>query len=351
MHWTLAQGLRAKGHEAFVAGSGDGFKAIRFDRLLAIEGGGPWKSLRRKWRTFSSLPLYSGYDVVQLINPFVFGKKGYNEWYVKQLKKRNGKVVLTAAGDDPVVAARALCGGMRYSFFHAALACDFRSREYKDVSRMLNQAYVLRNLRILDIVDALMPFAYEYTLGYADNPKCTPVLPYPLDPAVVRPLVARAPDAPFSVFHGTSRGVFKGSAIIAEGMRLAKERYGDALSIIIAERMPYDQYVRALDNADMLMDQCNSYCYAMNALIGMGIHKIVGSGSEPEALAVLGLTQAECPVVNLLPKPEQIADAIGSFVGQRDRITAEQVRSHAYVLRHHSLDTVTSRYLSLLESI
>lgn len=351
LHWTLAQGLRSQGHEAFVSASGDGFKAMRFDKRLSIEGGGPWKSLRRKWRTFSDISTYSGYDVVQLINPFVFGKKSYNRWYVQQLKKRNGKVVLTAAGDDPVVAARALSGGMRYSFFHAALASEFHTREYKDISRMLNQAYILENLRILDLVDAVMPFAYEYTLGYAEHSKCTAVLPYPLDPAVQRPLAPAAADAPLSVFHGMSRGVFKGSKIIAEGMQRAKERYGDAVSITIADRLPYDDYVRALDGADMLMDQCNSYCYAMNALIGMGMHKIVGSGSEPEALRVLGISRAECPVVNLLPEPEQIADVIGRFVGKREQIIAEQVRSYAYVQLYHALPAVTRQYLSLLEKL
>lgn len=351
LHWTLAQGLRSLGHEAFVSASGDGFKAMRFDKRLCIEGGGPWKSLRRKWMTFSDLSDYSGYDVVQLVNPFVFGKKGYNRWYVEQLKKRNGKVVLTAAGDDPVVAARALSGGMRYSFFHAALACDFHSREYKDISRMLNREYILENLRILERVDALIPFSYEYTLGYSQYAKCTPVLPYPLDPAVIRPAPERAADAPFSVFHGMSRGVFKGSAIIAEGMRLAKNRYGDALAITLADRMPYDDYIKALDGSDMLMDQCNSYGYAMNALIGMGMHKIVGSGAEPEALRVLGIPREECPVVNITPDPEQIADAIGAFVGDRMKITSEQKRSHDYALKRHGLAQVAQRHLELLEKV
>ena len=351
LHWTLAQGLRSLGHEAFVSASGDGFKAMRFDKRLCIEGGGPWRSLRRKWMTFSSLPEYSGYDVVQLINPFVFGKKGYNRWYVKQLKKRNGKVVLTAAGDDPIVAARALSGGMRYSFFHAALACDFPSREYKDISRMLNQNYILENLRILDQVDAVIPFAYEYTLGYSAYAKCTAVLPYPLDPAVTKPLLESSPDAPLRILHGMSRSVFKGSQIIAQGMRLAKKSHGDAIAITIADRMPYDEYVKALDQADVLMDQCNSYSYAMNALIGMGMHKIVGSGAEPECLKAFGVFPGECPILNIRPDPNQIAEAISKLIGKRSQVISAQKESYAYALRHHKLSIIARRHLKLLESL
>ncbi len=347
LHWTLAQGLRSLGHEAFVSASGDGFKAMRYDKRLCIEGGGPRRSLLRKLQTLRDLPLYSGYDVVQLINPFVFGKKGYNRWYVDQLKKRNGKLVLTAAGDDPVVAVRILAGGMRYSFMHAAMAAPFGSREFRDITRLVHHKYVDENLRILERVDAVMPFSYEYQLGYRHTAKCTSIVPYPFDPGLVSALGEQPDQRPLSVFHGLSRSVFKGSEIIAEGMQIAKRRHGDALQITIADRMPYDDYVRALGSADILIDQCNSYGYAMNAIIGLAMKKIVFSGAEPEALRALGIPVSECPVVNIVPEPEQVAESIHSFLLDSKKTQALKASGAAYAEKHHSLEKVSAIYAEL----
>jgi hypothetical protein len=351
LHWTLAQGLRSLGHEAFVSASGDGFKSMRYDKRLCIEGGGPRRSLLRKFQTLLDLPQYSGYDVVQLINPFVFGKKGYNRWYVDQLKKRNGKLVLTAAGDDPVVAARILSGGMRYSFMHAAMAAPFGSREFRDITRLVHHRYVEENLRILDRMDAVMPFSYEYQVGYRHSVKCTPIVPYPFDPSLVSPTGEQSEQTTLNVFHGLSRSVFKGSGIISEGMQMARCRHGDALKITIADRMPYDDYVRALGSADILIDQCNSYGYAMNAIIGLAMKKIVFSGAEPEALRALGIPMEECPVVNIIPDPEQVAESISSFVLNFRKTQALKAVGAAYAEKHHSLAKVSAIYAGLCEKL
>jgi hypothetical protein len=351
LHWALAQGLRSLGHDAFVSASGDGFKAMRYDKRLCIEGGGPRRSLLRKFQTLRDLPLYSGYDVVQLINPFVFGKKGYNRWYVDQLKKRNGKLVLTAAGDDPVVAVRILAGGMRYSFMHAAMAAPFGTREFRDITRLVHHEYVDENLRVLERMDAVMPFSYEYQVGYRDTVKCTPIIPYPFDPGLVSATGEQRDQAPLAVFHGLSRSVFKGSQIISEGMQIAKRRHGESLEITIADRMPYGDYVRALGSADILIDQCNSYGYAMNAIIGLAMKKIVFSGAEPEALQALGIPTSECPIVNIVPDPEQVAESISFFILNLEKAQALKAAGASYAERHHSLAKVSKMHAALCEQL
>ena len=68
VHWSLAEGLRALGHNVCVISNGDFWKDYRRDISLVrhyTKLGG----LRYMLRLYSILPKLRGYDIVQLINP------------------------------------------------------------------------------------------------------------------------------------------------------------------------------------------------------------------------------------------------------------------------------------------
>jgi hypothetical protein len=234
---------------------------------------------------------------------------------------------------------------------HAAMAAPFGSREFRDVTRLVHHEYVDENLRILERMDAVMPFSYEYQVGYSHTVKCTPILPYPFDPSVVSSSEEQRRHNTLRVFHGLSRSVFKGSKIITEGMQLAKRRHGSALEITIADRMPYDEYVLAVNSSDILIDQCNSYGYAMNAIIGLAMKKIVFSGAEPEALTALGIPLEECPIINITPDPEQIAASISALLLNSDMTQSLKLTGAAYAEKHHSLAKIAASHAALCEKL
>jgi S-adenosylmethionine:tRNA ribosyltransferase-isomerase len=76
VHWTLAEGLRALGHDVTVASEGDDWKNYPRDIDLRREGLGSNSLLKRLKGTIRFIgkvariwPQLRGYDVVQLINP------------------------------------------------------------------------------------------------------------------------------------------------------------------------------------------------------------------------------------------------------------------------------------------
>ena len=68
VHATLAEGLRALGHQVTVASNGDFWKNYPRDIDLARTPN-HWGGIRLIAKLATLLPSFRGYDVVQLINP------------------------------------------------------------------------------------------------------------------------------------------------------------------------------------------------------------------------------------------------------------------------------------------
>ena len=70
LHWNLAEGLRALGHDVCVASDGCGWR--NYPRDIALDR--PTDSLRDGicclLRILRHLPGFRGYDVVQIISPY-----------------------------------------------------------------------------------------------------------------------------------------------------------------------------------------------------------------------------------------------------------------------------------------
>ena len=96
VHAGLKEGLSALGHEITLASTSDGYKKIRgadisFDpKLSGIAG-----KIENRLRPLAALPRLRGFDVVQLINPFVFDYPGFpKEFFIKRSK--NSRSYFTA---------------------------------------------------------------------------------------------------------------------------------------------------------------------------------------------------------------------------------------------------------------
>ena len=94
VHWTLAQGLRNRGHEVCVVSNGDFWKDYPRDIDVARKAGkiGGIILILKLW---SLLPKMRGYDVVQLINPMFFVFKAERLfWFYRYLRHHNKRVFL-----------------------------------------------------------------------------------------------------------------------------------------------------------------------------------------------------------------------------------------------------------------
>src|SRR5690554_132310 len=100
-HKNLKEGLVALGHDVTIAANGNGWKKIPFDIDLSLASTSIIDRLKYRKMLFEFSRRIKGYDVVQLVNPFVFPVHLFPYKYaMTQLKRNNKKLFLAAAGSD-----------------------------------------------------------------------------------------------------------------------------------------------------------------------------------------------------------------------------------------------------------
>lgn len=100
VHATLAEGLRALGHQVTVASNGDFWKNYPRDIDLARKTT-RWGGIMLLLKVLSLLPKWRGYDVVQLINPMFLELKAERILHIyNYLRLHNKKLFLGAFGMD-----------------------------------------------------------------------------------------------------------------------------------------------------------------------------------------------------------------------------------------------------------
>ena len=101
VHWTLAEGLRALGHDVLVVSNGDNWKNYKRDIDLRRRSNGKLDSVRyiiQVERLFNRL---KGFDVVQIINPIFLDLRAKRmKRYYDILRRNNKKMFLGAFGMD-----------------------------------------------------------------------------------------------------------------------------------------------------------------------------------------------------------------------------------------------------------
>ena len=93
VHWGLAEGLRALGHEVTVVSDGDVWKNYHRDIDLRRRSLGKIDTLRYLYDIHRIIPKLRDYDVVQLINPVFLDLRAERILpYYKQLRNQNGRM-------------------------------------------------------------------------------------------------------------------------------------------------------------------------------------------------------------------------------------------------------------------
>src|SRR5699024_360448 len=100
-------------------------------------------------------------------------------------------------------------------------------------------------------------------VGYRAN-KVSRVLPFPINIEEISYTENIIKDK-IVIFHGLNREASKGTGFIREAMEKLQENYKDEVEIIIDGYMPFDSYMKLLSKVNVVVDQCLTYGYGINA--------------------------------------------------------------------------------------
>lgn len=346
VHATLAKGLKRRGHQVTVLSNGDFWKDYPRDINL-VRRPGKLGGIRYMARLYSILPRLKGYDIVQLINPMFLELKAERIFPIYEyLRKHNGKMVLGAFGMDYYWVKTCIeKKPLRYSDFN--MGEELRTnvdalKEWKDWMDNLPPKARL-NKMIANDCDGIVAGLYEYWVCYMQVfSQKTVFIPFPIVP---KNIVPKPIGKKVKLFIGInkSRSEYKGTDIMLQVAQDIVKQYPDLAELVIAENLPFEEYVKMMNGCDVLLDQLYSYTPAMNALEAMSHGIICIGGGEPENYQILDEPYLR-PIINVEPSYESVYQQLKMLVLHPERIPQLKVQSMEYIQKHHDYEKVAQRY-------
>lgn len=338
LHNNLKNGLVALGHDVTIAAHADGFKEIPRDldldsRLPSVLG-----AMHRRIKPYQMLSKFRDFDVVQLINPFIF----YQKWfpalsYLEKLIRSNGKFFMLACGDDAYF-WRFGRAALRYGPFDDFLKYDLRATSFY----MEDDASLSFNKAVLEKVRGVIPIMYEYEVAYAQAPNRLPTIPIPVDVEKIKYQENRC-DGKLVVFHGLNRYGAKGTRHVEEAFAILAKKYPNDLELVIDGKMPLDRYLRLMERTNVVIDQTNTYSLGVNGVFALAMGKVVLGGNEPESLHSFGIDSS--PVINVEPSATSIVLEVERLLERRNEIPELGFQSRKFAEDVHSHVKVASMYV------
>lgn len=359
VHHTLALGLRRLGHDVTVASDGDDWKDYPRDVDLCRRSTGLFYSIYyyiKLWFIFRS---FRDYDVVQIIGADFLPLKAQRiKRFYNLLRRQNKYVVLGAYGMDYYYIKACLDKStFRYSDFNFA-----KEERISAINDRLKKEWFtgekgILNRYLAQDVDGIVAGLYEYAASYRkhyEGKAKMQFIPFPI--ILPETLSARSDFSkgePLKIFIGIqrTRSVYKGTDIMLRAARRVKAEYEAEVELQIAENVPFAQYVKMLEGADVILDQLYSYTPAMNALEAMACGLVAVSGGEEEYYEDMGEARLR-PVVNVLPTEQNVYDTLKSLVAHRaEIIPLLRKQSREFLLKHHEYVQVARRYAEFYKTL
>tara|TARA_B100001059_G_C17833307_1_gene586167 strand:+ start:2780 stop:3847 length:1068 start_codon:yes stop_codon:yes gene_type:complete len=342
LHKSLQEGLEKLNFDATLASSGDSWKKIDRDIDISFNDFSIFGKLKNRSKIFNFLTRIKGYDVVQFVNPFVMPPNFFPYKYVLQkLKQNNGKIFLVAAGSDPFF-WRYASKRLRYNPLTDHLKYDLNQKFH----RYQKKFFFDKNLFFAENVNAVIPALYEYEVCYKDLLNVTDVIPPPINTDTIT-YTDNIVQKKVKIFHGLNRPGFKGTHLLREVFQNLKPKYQDKVEFTIPERMPYKEYIKVLEGANVVIDQTNSYSLGVNGLLALAMGKIVLGGYEEESLISLGIAKA--PSFNILPDTVHIQNTIESVICNENKFLELGKKSRSFIEEHFSYIKIAKKYIDVWE--
>lgn len=341
LHKNLKEGLVSLGHEVDIASSGDGWKKIDADIDLTTKGNIISKKIKGVLQKFELLELVKEYDLVQLMNPFIFyDKRLPNKLFFAKLIENSKFFYMLGAGDDAYFWKYGR-SNLRYGPFDDFLKYDCNGKlKYF----MENDRAFAVNKYIADNINGIIPIMYEYEISYKGHRNLLKTIPIPMNIEKIKYEDNIVSDK-LVVFHGLNRYGFKGTRHVEEAFKVLNEKYPNKLELIIDGHMSLDKYLDVMRRTNIVIDQTNSYSLGVNGIYAMAMGKVVLGGAEPESLKSLGVNSS--PVINIKPNAHSIVDAIEKLIYQQEQIKEIGLNSRKFVEEVHGHIHIAKRYLEI----
>jgi hypothetical protein len=352
-HAVIAQELRRRGHEVAVVSDGnkymDTYRDITLCRHPGILGG-----VKYLYQFLSILPQIKGYDIVEICNSHFLdlrpGKIGY---FFRRIKEQNRAICLSMCSTDYYFTRAMLEGLLRYSEYSAdGATTEFAIHKQDYIDGWLSESNHLLDKEIYHSVDGAVSALYEYHkvgVKYFPAPLAYGGIGIETQNLKYNPIRR---NGKLKIFLGIKRetAYHKGAYILQRALTEIEKRYPADFELKVAFNTPLKEYLKLLDEADVVADQLYSYTPSTNALQSMCLGKAVISGGEEEYYDFIGEKELR-PVINATPMDLNLADTLLPILSDRNDMLRRSQEGRELVEKHNRVELVADRFLNHWEKI
>ncbi len=353
-HYNLKLALESLGHKVLLYSNQDAYKEIPTDKAFYVPKPGENKYIASLKVIASQLRIIQeirkDWDIIQLIAHSPFHHR-INQMLVKYILNQSKPIVLfNAACSHPY---NQFVRRLDYSPCKLCKLKDLPEINRSPICPHETKSQIEFENYVYEKVNAIVSSHYEYYKAFENTQfhrkNHLILIPFPIQDSNIKP---RKPRDKIVVYLGITRIGFKGIPYFLEAIEeIKKSKFGKFFEFIIKYQLPFHKHKDILKEADVLLDQTNSYSYGVNALLGLSLGKVVFSGAEPEALAAIGSSPEECPIINVKPDPKEIKEKLINLLEIKNSFTDLQVKGIEFVRKYHDPVNIARQYEKLYKSV
>lgn len=348
LHSTLADGLRLLGHEVTVASDGCKWMENERDINLVRSGYDLYNSIKYIRSINKTFKKFKDYDVVQIKSPsFLDLKIKRSLKFYRFLLKNNAKVFLGAFGTDYFWEKICLENKvLRYSdLFIGDKPLDIYNCEW------LGNQFEDANIEIAETCNGIVSCLYEYYKAYEPYYKNKlAYIPLPVNTDLLQYKQKGTQDKiRFFIGIQKPKTKLKGTDVMFEELLKIQQAYPKEVLVNKVTSLPWMEYVKAMSESDVILDQLYSYTPGMNGLIGMSQGLVLVGGGEPEMYELLN-EKNNHPIINVFPSKEDIYNKLENLVLNKKSIPEISRNSRRFIEEHHNYIQVAQKYVDFWKS-
>lgn len=345
LHSCLARELRRSGHDVTLVSDRGGHMNTDADMTLRRKPG-LTGSIGYLYRIMSALPSWTGYDVVQLINPQFFHLKPRRLMMVFDiLRKNNRSVFLTLCGNDHFFVEDCVATDLfRFSEFRIGK----QPTELVTTSPMREQGWLIPahktyTRHLYDNIDGAMSVLPEYDMSarrhLAPSKLIFTNLPVELSDMEYTPLPTSGPVRILIGMRGNME-IQKGTAKMLGICRQIEAELPGECEVRVVKDLSLADYLKELRESHLVIDQLYSYSPATNALQTMALGRITASGAQPEYYDYIG--EDLRPIFCLSPLEDDltIKERLKALIQDRGRMQQMSAEGRELVERHNDVKAI-----------